>query len=367
MTLPLSALLFPSCFGAYQLSHSVLTTSSGIIGLYTGAQLLKRGIPGSQIEYIAEFLPGDESIRYTSPYAGGNFSCITGNDPETLIFDKFTYCNLQPLLKKLGGPKAGLERTPSTEYWDKKPPKAKINSLKSYLIDYREIPSSELPKGTQFGIRFLSWSFNCPKFLLSLRSYLEANGVKFTQKKLTHVSQAFLPGTKIVFNCTGLGARSLGGVEDTRMYPTRGQVLVVKAPHVTENVMRWGSDYATYIIKRPYSDDQLILGGFMQKDDWRAETFQNQNIDIIQRTSKLFPELLSKNPKGSKPEDLEVLRSAAGLRPSRHGGVRIERENSDEGKVVIHNYGASGYGYQAGLGMAEKSIRLALDTRVAKL
>lgn len=329
--------------------------------------LLNKGIEPSQIEYLAEFLPGDESIRYTSPYAGGNFSCITGNDPETLAFDKYTYTNLHSILKKIGGPAAGLQRTVSTEYWDQKPPKAKLSSLKSYLIDYKEIDASELPKGVEFGIRFLSWSFNCPKFLNSVKNYLEANGVKFTQKKLSHISQAFLPGTKVVFNCSGLGARSLGGVEDTNMYPTRGQVLVVKAPHVTENVMRWGSDYATYIIKRPHSNDQLILGGFMQKDDWTPDTLLEQSQDILNRASDLLPELLTANPRGSHYEDLEIVRVAAGLRPSRHGGVRIERENCDEGKIVIHNYGASGYGYQSGLGMAEKSVRLAFEGRGSKL
>lgn len=316
---------------------------------------------------MAEFFPGDESIRYTSPYAGGNFSCITGNDPETLAFDKYTYTNLQFVLKALGGPEAGLQRTVSTEYWDTKPPRAKINSLRSYLDEYSEIPESELPLGTEFGIRFLSWSFNCPKFLLSLKTFLEENGVIFTRRKLTHISQAFLPDTKVVFNCTGLGARSLGGVEDTKMYPTRGQVLVIKAPHITENVMRWGDDYATYIIKRPHSNDQLILGGFMQKDDWRADTFSDQTRDILSRTTALLPDILLKNPGGAEIEDLEIVRSAAGLRPSRHGGVRIERESIDEGKVVVHNYGASGYGYQAGLGMAEKSVQLAMEGRASKL
>lgn len=327
---------------------------------------MENKVSPSEIQVIAEFMPGDESIRYTSPYAGGNFSCITGNDPETLAFDKFTYCNLPGVLKKLGGPESGLQRTVSTEYWDHDPPTVKIDSLKSYLVDYQEIPKPELPSGTVFGIRFLSWSFNCPKYLSSIKTYLESKGVVFVQKKLTHISQAFVVGTKTVFNCTGLGARTLGGVEDSKMFPTRGQVLVVKAPHITENVMRWGADYATYIIKRPHSDDQLILGGFMQKDDWSADTLAEQNRSILARTTELFPKLLKNNPKGSRIEDLEVLKSAAGLRPSRHGGVRIEREAVDEGKVVIHNYGASGYGYQAGLAMAQRSVELALE-RVQKL
>lgn len=73
------------------------------------------------------------------------------------------------------------------------------------------------------------------------------------------------PSTKIVFNCTGNGARTLGGVQDTKCYPTRGQILLTRAPHVTKNVMRHGKDYETYIIPRPQSNGNIILGGFMQK------------------------------------------------------------------------------------------------------
>lgn len=170
---------------------------------------------------------------------------------------------------------------------------------------------------------------------MSLKKHLHAQGVTFTQRKLSHVSQAFMPGAQTVFNCTGLGARTLGGVKDTRMYPTRGQV-VVKAPHVRENTMRWGVDYATYLIKRPHSNDQLILGGFMQRDDWMANTYRVQTEDILRPTVQLYPRLLSENAGGKRVEDLEVFRVAAGLRPCRRGGVRIEREVRDEGKVVVH-------------------------------
>lgn len=308
---------------------------------------------------MAEFMPGDESINYTSPYAGGNFSCISGDDAPTLQYDKYTYQNLASLQKKLGGPACGLDRLPSSEFWEEAPSKTKIASLKQYLQDYEEIPSAELAPGTVYGIKFTSWNFNCPKFLQSLQLYLESQGVTFNKRKLGHISEAFLPGSVHIFNCTGIGARSLGGVQDELVYPTRGQVVVIKAPHIQENVMKWGPDSATYIIKRPYSHDQLILGGFVQKNDWAAETLKAQTDDILQRTTKLFPKILNENPGGSAISDLEILRVAAGLRPSREGGARIEKTVVGE-TVLVHNYGASGYGYQAGLGMAHKAVSLAL-------
>jgi len=53
---------------------------------------------------------------------------------------------------------------------------------------------------------------------------------------------------------------------------------------------------------------------------------------------------------------------AAGLRPSRIGGARIEKEVLSRGQTVVHNYGAGGTGYQAGMGMAKSAVDLAMDS-----
>lgn len=329
---------------------NVVVLGSGIVGLYTTYCLINDAkINPSKITVIGAHLPGDMSINYTSPYAGGNFSCISPDDPDTLAFDKFTYTHLAELQKKLGGPTSGLDTRPSTEYWDERPDDIKINSLKQYLKDFRVLSDSELPAGVAYGITFTTWNFYCPLFLANFKKYLERLGVQFKRQKLTHISQAYLPHTVAVFNCTGIGAFSLSGVKDSKVYPTRGQVLVVRAPHIQENRMRWGADYATYIIPRPNSNGQLILGGFLQKDNWTADTFEEQSQDIIKRTTELLPKILDK--------PLEIVGVAAGLRPSRYGGVRIEAEINED-KLLIHNYGASGYGYQAGFGMAHKAVGL---------
>ncbi|EGV63455.1 D-aspartate oxidase [Yamadazyma tenuis] len=336
---------------------------SGIIGLYTALNLLER-FPhkASSILVVAEFLPGDESNRFTSPYAGGNFSCISGSDSATLEHDRYTYTNLKRVCDLLGGPECGLDYCYSTEYFDEMPSGPKIKSIASYLDEYRVLAPHEL-KGAAFGIRFRSFSFNCPVFLVNLKKYLQTKGVQFKRQKLERLEDAFGDGVEVVFNCTGLGAFSLKGVDDKAVYPVRGQVLLVKAPHITENTMRWGKDYATYLIKRPYSNDQLILGGYIHKGNWSTDVLSEQTRDILERTSELIPELFSKNPRGPRADDLEILRGAAGLRPGRDGGVRIEREKV-YGKTVIHNYGAGGYGFQAGLGMGRDAVALLRESRL---
>ena len=199
----------------------------------------------------------------------------------------------------------------------------------------------------------------------------ERYGVQFIREKLPSISSAFSdPSTKVVFNCTGNGARTLEGVQDPKCYPTRGQILLTRAPHIAKNVMRHGKDYETYIIPRPQSNGNIILGGFMQKrvkyvmclkllfahvlmvSSSTGDTFAHESKSILERTTALLPELVSGG--------MEVLTANSGLRPSREGGARVERtsvqlQGSKQG-VLVHNYGAGGTGFQAGLGMAQEAI-----------
>jgi D-amino-acid oxidase len=91
--------------------------------------------------------------------------------------------------------------------------------------------------------------------------------VRFVRKKLPSVESAYCSSTKIVFNCTGIAAKTLPGVEDAKVFPTRGQVVLVKAPQVTDIAMIHGKGYETYIIPRPGSNGNVILGGYMQKGE----------------------------------------------------------------------------------------------------
>lgn len=58
--------------------------------------------------------------------------------------------------------------------------------------------------------------------------------------------------------------------------------------------------------------------------------------------------------------ETDIIATFAGLRPGREGGARVEIEEKRTGRVIVHNYGAGGTGYQAGLGMASEAVGLAL-------
>lgn len=74
------------------------------------------------------------------------------------------------------------------------------------------------------------------------------------------------------------------------------------------------------------------------------------------RTKALSAEIQEQEP--------EFVAAFAGQRPSREGGARVEKEQVDvqgEKRVVVHNYGAGGTGFQAGFGMALEAVGLVTE------
>lgn len=126
---------------------------------------------------------------------------------------------------------------------------------------------NELPDGVKFGVSFMTIIINAPSHIEYLYRRLRNDyGVRFVRQKISSIEAPFSDlATKIVFNCVGNAARSLSGVEDKKCYPTPGQILLARAPHVRTNIIRHGKDYETYVIPRPRSNGNVILGGYMQK------------------------------------------------------------------------------------------------------
>ncbi|KAJ5889684.1 D-amino-acid oxidase [Penicillium tannophilum] len=338
-------------------SRPVVVVGAGVIGLNVALVLAEKGhAKGTTI--IAEHLPGDTSINFTSPWAGANFSAISASDNNALRWDRLGYRHLLKLAAE-DGANAFVQETPSTEYWDEMPSREKINSMAGYLKDFKEIPTHQLPTGVSFGITFITITINAPMHIRYLLLRLVKYGVQVIRRRIPNISSAFLGSdTQVVFNCTGNAAKHLEGVADSKCYPTRGQILLAKASQVHKNIMRHGKDYETYIIPRPYSNGNVVLGGYMQRGSSTGDTFGYETDSILSRTKAILPELESHN--------LEIFGAFAGLRPSRDGGARVAKENlpfdgSEKQGIIIHNYGAGGTGFQAGYGMALDAVELAAD------
>jgi glycine/D-amino acid oxidase-like deaminating enzyme len=102
-----------------------------------------------------------------------------------------------------------------------------------------------------------------------------AQGGKLIRGTVQHISQIVEGGTDAfdsrqfsvakqpdaIIVCTGIGSRSLGGIEDSDVFPQRGQTVIIRAPWIKEgrtisdaNDTSW-----TYIIPRRSGDVRLLI------------------------------------------------------------------------------------------------------------
>lgn len=54
---------------------------------------------------------------------------------------------------------------------------------------------------------------------------------------LSHLNECIESDTDVVINCSGVHAGTLGGVEDSEVYPARGQTVIVQSP---QKYVNWG-------------------------------------------------------------------------------------------------------------------------------
>jgi D-amino-acid oxidase len=240
-------------------------------------------------------------------------------------------------------------------------------------LQFRCLDSTTLGAEIKSATAFTSVCINTAIYLPWLVSQCLKNGVSFQRRYFSHIGEAFrsvnsASRADIVVNCTGLGATTLGGVQDKTVIPARGQIVLVSndagGRMIDFSGTDDGDDEACYIMSRA-AGGGTVLGGSYQKGNSNPQVDQNLAIRIMKRAVAACPELT----KGSgKIEDLDVIRHSVGLRPVRNGGARIEKERFDKGWVV-HNYGHGGAGYQSSYGCASAAVKLveSIATPSAKL
>ncbi|KAK2000684.1 FAD dependent oxidoreductase [Colletotrichum falcatum] len=341
-------------------SYQFVVLGAGVIGLST-ALALRAEYPGSLVTVLAEHFPGDYHIDYCSPWAGANW-CSSANDNGLLeSFDRVTFDRFKEIART--APEAGIKSSPLRMIFDQKIEDAGILSQGTGKLWYEDLvggvtplSKDELPERAVFGLDMPSaFVINVQIYLQWLLERCREGNMALLRRRIGHIKDARIsPDVTAVFNCTGLGSYFLGGVQDKSMYPTRGQTVLVEQPIQPLKSMYFRSprrvdNNTTYVFQRPLAGG-IVLGGCRQDGSWDREVDPELAKTILERCCALAPEL-------GRPEDLKIIKHGVGLRPNRKGGPRLEAERNGNG-LVIHNYGASGAGYQASWGMAAHAVNL---------
>ncbi|SPQ25422.1 6915b9d0-2f00-4f3f-8ea4-b779cdbca041 [Thermothielavioides terrestris] len=345
----------------------IVVLGAGVSGLTSALLLAKQ--EGNVVTVVAKHMPGDYDIEYTSPWAGANVM------PMALEKDSRWERRTWPELRRLAAevPEAGLHVQTARVLRRKEDVatglKAALSDAlfqpdpwyKEVMDNFRELPAEELPAGVHSGCEFTSVCINTAIYLPWLVGQCARHGVRFRRAVLKHVAEAAGMShsgrrADVVVNASGLLACRLGGVMDSKVYPARGQIVLVRneanSLMPTTSGCADGDDEVVYVMQRALGGG-TILGGTYMKGSWDPNPDPNQAMRIMKRAVETHPELTG----GKGVEALDIIRHAVGLRPAREGGVRVEKEKID-GTWVVHNYGHAGWGYQGSYGCAERVVEL---------
>ncbi|KAF2112641.1 FAD dependent oxidoreductase [Lophiotrema nucula] len=357
----------------------IVVIGAGIIGLQTAITLLEAGY---QVTVIAKHYPGEDSIDYTSPWAGAIWRTHSRADQvERCEWDLESYQTWMEIMQK--DPEEafelGIERRPISIY-SRTEEQVDTTSphlwFSSRVHNFAIVEQSALPPGCTSGYTYSSVAINPRTFLYYLVDRAKHLGVHFLHAELP--TEAGLPtaikaaidllGDKVsgdspasMVNCTGINAGKI--CKDDSVYPIRGQTVTVRVnpqPPREITMMKPAdpSDQGAYIVPRP-GTDTFILGGTWDPHDWSSEPDPEVTEGIIERCKKVWKGLAA-------DAELEIVSEQVGLRPGRSGGVRLEIEKVEVGdgkKVdVVHHYGHEGAGYQLSIGSAKKVLSLLQET-----
>ncbi|KFY12516.1 hypothetical protein V492_03832 [Pseudogymnoascus sp. VKM F-4246] len=374
----------------------IIVVGAGITGLTTALKLNSdRESAQYHITIIASHLPGDESINYTSPWAGADWSPQATSSPadaEMREWDKRTY-DMWTRILEANHDKAdyiGMGFKECRTYWGKEGPETE--GLDGRGLWWRDVvkdfevlnleKEKGIPQGAVMGVKYQSICLNVPQHLRYLMDRVckdgvrvikadvdVSNGLEGVAKDAKRILMDEITDVKeddifALINCTGLGARHfVGDVEAAKLFPIRGQTVVVKGESPMDRTYKnfpsssSTDDESTYVIPRPGSGT-TVFGGCKQVGNWDPNVDEELSERIIERIKRwgLAEELRLEDGKG----DFELLKGQVGLRPGRKGGPRAEVEGNEkiEGLWVVHSYGHAGAGYQNSAGCSEKIANL---------
>ncbi|KAI9596748.1 hypothetical protein BDF19DRAFT_436649 [Syncephalis fuscata] len=354
----------------------VLIIGAGVIGLTTALFLLEQGY---RVSLVGEHLPGEYHPDYTSPWAGAHWRTMAHS--EDLLqreMDTYTLEKLTQLEAEVGRD-AGIMFVDNEDNYSDISQQGAIPWFRTIVKNFRVLEKHELLPQYQIGYAYQTskWIFGIfyydGHFFINnvarvsnnkythlfgwLQRQIEQRGGTLYRARLANWSDILrvVPTTnystpRVVINCSGNGAHTLGGVQDPNCYPTRGQTVLVRRPGFRKAITLVGADIFNYVI--PRNDGIVVLGGTYQSYNCDPNPDPKIASKIMEHAVSRLPDLV--DPKTGK---LDVVKHAVGMRTTRVGGIRIEAEKKEiNGRsiLLLHNYGHGGQGYQSSWGSAKK-------------
>lgn len=310
------------------MTHPITVVGCGVIGLTSAIRLQENGF---NVTIITRDLPPNLTSAVAGAYwYGGELATHPSRQ-------RWSSASLEEYLRLAKGDYCGVSTFRMLEVFGSPVPDPWFKDVIPY---FERVSHGALPAGYADGYWMEIPIIEPPRYLNYLVDRFQKNGGVIQQRTITDLAE-LADGHPLIVNSSGVYARYVA--HDEQVYPLRGQVIKVHAPHIHDAFM--DDDSFTYILPRR---DGCVLGGISQKDNWNLTVDAAVSEDIWQRCEKAVP-CIRQSP---------LIVELVGLRPGRHE-VRLEHQQLTDSCTVIHNYGHGGIGFTLSWGCAKDVVDLA--------
>ncbi|KAL0935259.1 FAD dependent oxidoreductase superfamily protein [Colletotrichum truncatum] len=343
----------------------IVVIGAGVIGLSTAVRLQQ---DGHKVAIVAKDFPSPFEavdakavINYTSQWGGAHNRWVL---PTNTIEERDhgmalkTYKHMESLSKS--NPEAGITFMPGIEYLEDPPEQyrtlTEVKAKSLGIVGFRSLSPHEFPDDkVKWGCEYRTWCVNPMVYCSFLLRKFSWNGGKVFRKEISDPLEVFsikeLPNVHTAINCSGFG------FGDKNSFITRGQTCAV-ANFSPATVTRQNADGSwTFCVPRNFHGG-TIVGGTKEPDNWDAEPSLKQRQELLKNFAATYPTILEDGG------EFRVLKDVVGRRPTRKGGMRLEREDFPGDRTLIHAYGLGGRGFELSWGVAEGVIDLLGEQKV---
>jgi D-amino-acid oxidase len=313
-------------------------------------------------------------INFTSPWGGAHSRLVPPRNPreekEHAMLIR-TSSHMRSIHSK--NPEAGITFMKGIEYLEK--PGAAYKALTEArakelgMEEFRLLKPEELPDKVTWGCEYNTWCVNPEVYLPFLLRRFVFLGGKVVRREVRDPAEVFeigeLGSVEVVVNCSG------NGFNDEKVIITRGQIIYASliqaeifadqnlagqtclvANECPATVTRQNSDGSwTFSVPRGF-EGGTVIGGTKEPNNWDPNPSPEVRASLLRSFAATYPQILAKDGQ------FHVIQDIVGRRPTRTGGIRLETEQLEKGKSVIHAYGLGGRGYELSWGVAEGVVEL---------
>ena len=256
----------------------------GVMGLST-ARLLQA--QGWQVTIYAKDLPPNT----TSDVAGGQWaptSVFRPNEASPAFLAQLVEAVRlsHEAFSKLVGPDYGVSWR-ENYYLSQFPTRAEdyyyLDRWPELFPALAELSPSEHPFPVPYVLRHLSLLIEPAIYLPRLMQEVRDAGGNIVVRELRDVTELLTLPEPVIFNCTGLGSRTL--FDDTELIPVRGQLVFMPADERVDYITHGSGQGLLYMFPRA---DGILLGGTFERGATHLEPDAETTARIVSEHARIF-------------------------------------------------------------------------------